>query len=127
MRASISTNVRAATNCCAPTRAIAACSAPTDRCLVRRYRQVRHRLAARFNTLGIRRMTAEIRPGIRRPDWSAVTRPAAREALLARDRSRIGLAEKWNHALQPAQDRVWRTVLELFARSGKPPHLHEIG
>jgi hypothetical protein len=71
-------------------------------------------------------MTAEIRPGIRRPDWSAVTRPAAREALLARDRSRIGLAERWNHTLEPAQDRVWRTVLELFARSGKPPHLYEI-
>jgi len=71
-------------------------------------------------------MTAEIRPGIRRPDWSAVTRPAAREALLARDRSRIGLAERWNHTLEPAQDRVWRTVLELFARSGKPPRLYEI-
>jgi hypothetical protein len=72
-------------------------------------------------------MTAEIRPGIRHPDWSAVTRPAAREALLARHRSRIGLAERWDHALEPAQDRVWRTVLELFARSGRPPHLHEIG
>ena len=69
---------------------------------------------------------AEIRPGVHRPDWSAVTRPAARAALLARDRSRMGLAERWNHALEPAQDRVWRTVLELFARSGKPPHLHEI-
>src|SRR6266851_7389211 len=72
-------------------------------------------------------MTAEIRPGIRRPDWSVVTRPRAREALLGRDRSRCGLAEKWNQALEPAQDRVWRTVLELFARSGRPPHLHEIG
>jgi hypothetical protein len=71
-------------------------------------------------------MTTEIRPGIRRPDWSAVTRPAAREALLARNRWRIGLAERWNHTLEPAQDRVWRTVLELFARSGKPPHLREI-
>ena len=71
-------------------------------------------------------MTAEIRPRIRRPDWSAVTRRAAREALLARDRSRIGLAKRWNHTLAPAQDRVWRTVLELFARSGKPPHLFEI-
>jgi len=35
-------------------------------------------------------MTAEIRPGIRRPDWSAVTRPAAREALLARDDNGYG-------------------------------------
>ena len=68
----------------------------------------------------------EIRPGIRRPDWSAVIWPAAREALLARHRSRIGLGERWNHALEPAQDRVWRAVLELFARSGRPPQLHEI-
>ena len=71
-------------------------------------------------------MTVEIRPGICRPDWSALTRPAARKALLARDCSRIGLAERWNHALEPAQDRVWRAVLELFARSGRPPQLHEI-
>src|SRR5260370_7567356 len=71
-------------------------------------------------------MTVEIRPGIRRPDWSVVTRPGAREALLGRDGARSGLAEKWRQALEPAQDRVWRTVLELFARSGRPPHLHEI-
>src|SRR5712692_10092009 len=72
-------------------------------------------------------MPAEIRPGIHRPDWSVVTRARAREALLGRDPSRFGLAEKWNQALEPVQDRVWRTVLELFARSGRPPHLHEIG
>jgi alkylmercury lyase len=70
--------------------------------------------------------TAEIRPGIHRPNWSVVTRPRAREALLGRDRSRFGLVEKWNQSLEPAQDRVWRTVLELFARLGRPPHLHEI-
>ncbi len=70
---------------------------------------------------------AEIRPGIHRPDWSVVTGPEARAALLGRDRSRTGLAEKWNQPLEPAQDRVWRTVLELFARSGRPPHLREIG
>src|SRR5260370_26347927 len=70
-------------------------------------------------------MTAEISPGIHRPDWSVVTRPGARNALLGRDRSRFGLVEKWKQPLKPAQDRVWRTVLELFARSG-PPGLHEI-
>src|SRR6266446_8116171 len=72
-------------------------------------------------------MTVEIRPGIHRPDWSVLTRPAARETLLGRDHSRLGFAEKWNQALEPEQDHVWRTVLELFARSGRPPHLHEIG
>jgi alkylmercury lyase len=71
-------------------------------------------------------MTAEIRPGIHRPDWSVVTRPGAREAMLGRDRSRSTLAEKWNQPLEPAQDRVWRAVLELFARLGRPPGLHEI-
>jgi hypothetical protein len=72
-------------------------------------------------------MAVEIRPGIHRPDWSVVTRPAAREALLGRNRSRSGLAEKWNQTLEPAQGRVWRTVLELFARSGRSPHLRDIG
>jgi alkylmercury lyase len=72
-------------------------------------------------------MTAEIRPGIHRPDLSVVTRPRAREAMVGRDRSRLGLVEKWNLALEPAQDRVWRTLLELFARLGRPPSLHEIG
>jgi alkylmercury lyase len=72
------------------------------------------------------RVTAEIRPGIHRPDWSVVTRPRARDALLGRDRSRFGLVEKWNQPLEPAQDRVWRTLLELFVRSGRPPELHEI-
>jgi hypothetical protein len=71
-------------------------------------------------------MTAEIRPGIHRPDLSVLTKPRAREAILGRDRSRLGLVEKWNQPLEPAQDRVWRTVLELFARSGRPPHLHNI-
>src|SRR5260370_3325462 len=72
-------------------------------------------------------MTVEIRPAISRPDWSVVTGPGEREARLGRDGARSGLAEKWRQALEPAQDRVWRTVLELFARSGRPPHLHEIG
>jgi alkylmercury lyase len=117
----------AAASSCAPSRAIAACSAPTDRCLVRRYKRGGRRLVVQFKPDNAVRMPAEIRPGIYRPDWSVVTRPAGREALLGRDRSRIGLAEKWDQALEPAQDRVWRTVIELFARSGKPPHLHEIG
>ena len=79
-----------------------------------------------FDLVRKSRMTAEIRPGIHRPDWSVVTRPGAREAILGRDRSRFGIVEKWNQPLEPAQDRVWRTVLELFARSARPPHLHEI-
>jgi hypothetical protein len=73
------------------------------------------------------RMTAEIRPGIHRPDWSVVTKPAAREALIGRDRVRAGPAEKWIGTLPMQADLAWRTALELFGRLGRPPYLAEIG
>jgi alkylmercury lyase len=72
------------------------------------------------------RVAAEIRPGVQRPDWSAVTKPAARDALLARDRTRAGVQEKWRHALPAPQDSLWRTVLTLFASQGRPPSVAEI-
>jgi alkylmercury lyase len=72
------------------------------------------------------RVAAEIRPGVQRPDWSAVTRPAAREALLSRDRTRAGVQEKWYHALPAQQDAVWQTVIALFAKYGRPPSLAEV-
>lgn len=71
-------------------------------------------------------MTIEIRPGIERPDWSVVTRAAAREALLARGRGRPGPVETWAVDLKASQDLVWRTTLELFARLGRPPRTAEI-
>jgi alkylmercury lyase len=118
-------NAPAAARCCGPSRVTAACSAPTAPCLVLPSRRVRHRHAVRFKQKDPR-VTAEIRPGIHRPDWSVVTKPRARRALLGRDRSRFGLADKWNQTLEPEQDRVWRMVLELFSRSGRPPRLDEI-
>ena len=72
-------------------------------------------------------MTTEIRAGARRPDWSVVTKPAARDALLGRARTRTGLPDKWSRALSTAQDIAWRTVLELFGRLGRPPSLAEVG
>ena|SRR5437016_3862199 len=72
-------------------------------------------------------MVAQIRPGIYRPDWSVVTKPVARAALMSRNRSRSRLREKWSQPLEATQDLVWRTVLELFAGFGRPPHLAEIG
>jgi alkylmercury lyase len=72
-------------------------------------------------------MAAEIRPGVHRPDWSIVTKPAAREALLGRDRRRAGPAETWIGTLPTLHDLAWRAVLELFGRLGRPPHMAEIG
>ncbi|HWE93943.1 MAG TPA: alkylmercury lyase family protein [Tepidisphaeraceae bacterium] len=76
---------------------------------------------------GESRMAAEIRPGVHRPDWSVVTMPAAREALIGRNRARAGPAEKWIATLPTPQDLAWRTVLQLFGQFGRPPHLSEIG
>lgn len=69
---------------------------------------------------------AEIRPGVFRPDWSVVTTPAARGALAGRMAARAGLAERWCHALDSDEDLVWRTVLRLYADTGRAPRSDEI-
>jgi hypothetical protein len=68
----------------------------------------------------------EIRPGVQRPDWSVVTSATARDALLARDRSRPGPVEAWSMGLPQLQDAVWRATIALFARLGRPPRWSEI-
>ena len=68
----------------------------------------------------------EIRPGVQRPDWSVVTSAAARDALLARDRSRPGPVEAWSAGLPQLHDAVWRATIALFARLGRPPRWEEI-
>ena len=73
-----------------------------------------------------REVAAEIRPGVRRPDWSAVTTPAARQALAGRSAARSGLLDMWSHALEVSEDIVWRTVLRLYAAQGRPPNVDEI-
>lgn len=69
----------------------------------------------------------EIRPGVFRPDRRAATSAAARDALDGRSAARLGLLDKWRHALAPDEDRVWRCVLERYAALGRPPSAHEIG
>ncbi len=68
----------------------------------------------------------EIRPGVFRPDWSAVTKPAAREALGGRMAARAGLLDTWSHALGADEDLVWRAVLHLYADKWRPPRLDEV-
>ena len=63
----------------------------------------------------------EIRPGVLRPDWSAITRPAARHALLGRTTARAGLLDQWSCFLDADQDLVWRTALQLYAEHGRAP------
>jgi alkylmercury lyase len=68
----------------------------------------------------------EIRPGVFCPDGSAVSTPAAREALSGRMTARAGLLEKWSHPLEESEDVVWRTVLQLYANRGRPPRPGEV-
>jgi alkylmercury lyase len=68
----------------------------------------------------------ELRPGVRRPDWSVVTQPAAREALGRHMAARSGLVEKWSRALGKTEDLVWRSIMELFPTLGRPPRVEEI-
>ena len=70
--------------------------------------------------------SVEIRPGVCRPDWSAVTTPAARHALSGRMAARAGLLDKWSQALEPNEDLVWRMALDLYAKNGRPPRASEI-
>jgi hypothetical protein len=71
-------------------------------------------------------MTIEIRPGIERPDWSAVKSAVAAEALRERDARRPGLATAWAVGLTSEQDLAWRRTLELFAALGRAPLVAEV-
>lgn len=71
-------------------------------------------------------VTTEIRPGVFRPDWSAVTLPAAREALSGRMAARAGLLKAWSQILDSDDDRVWRVLLRHYACQGRPPAVDEL-
>lgn len=68
----------------------------------------------------------EIRPGVFRPDWSVVTAPATAEAINGRAAARAAVLDRWSHALEDAEDLVWRTTLRLYADRGRPPGAEEI-
>lgn len=69
---------------------------------------------------------AEIRPGVFRPDWTAITKPAAYQALAGRIAARAGLLERWSRPLDAGLDLVWRTTLHLYADLGRAPQIDEL-
>lgn len=70
--------------------------------------------------------TVEIRPGVFRPDWSVVTNPIAREALVGRMATRASLLQRWSQVLDKNEDLVWRSLLRLYADRGRPPSQDEL-
>jgi alkylmercury lyase len=71
-------------------------------------------------------IAVELRPGVFRPDWSAVTIPTARAALRGRIAARASLLQKWAHPLTQDEDCVWQGTLRLYADLGRPPLVAEI-
>lgn len=65
--------------------------------------------------------SVEIRPGVRRPDWSVLASPQSRQALAGRLAARSGLLERWAIRLETDADLVWRTVLRFYADIGDAP------
>ncbi|MEO3432360.1 hypothetical protein [Inquilinus sp. CAU 1745] len=65
-----------------------------------------------------------LRPDVHLPDWTVVRTDAARHALGATFEA-FDMARKWS-AMGETEDRVWRTVLDLYARAGKALTLPEL-
>lgn len=68
----------------------------------------------------------EIRPGVFRPDWTAVEKPAARQALAGRIAARAGLLDRWSGKLGTDEDLAWRATLRLYADFGRAPQIADI-
>jgi mercuric reductase len=67
---------------------------------------------------------AVLRAGVHLPDWSLVQTEAGRQALDAAFRA-VDMGRKWSH-LNELEDRVWRSVLELYAEDGRAPTLSRL-
>jgi hypothetical protein len=65
-----------------------------------------------------------IRPAVSFPDWTAVTSPQAREALLAILEA-LGVDRMWRD-YTPAEDRVRVTLLRLYANAGRAPAIGDL-
>ena len=70
--------------------------------------------------------STELRPGVLRPDWTAVTTMAGREALRGRGELLQGLPRQWFDALNSKEDLIWRKCIDLFARLGRAPNFAEL-
>lgn len=66
--------------------------------------------------------TAVLRPGVVIPDWSAVEGEPARAALAAI----FAILRKAVSGLDAPEDRVWRAVQEIFARTTAVPEVRRV-
>jgi alkylmercury lyase len=79
-------------------------------------------LAAR---LGVARLSAELRAGVHRPDWSKITLPKAREVLQRRLAAHPSGVSSWA-GLDEAEDKALTAVLRYFANHGRGPSIEDV-
>lgn len=79
-------------------------------------------LAAR---LGVAPLSAELRAGVPRPDWSKITIPKAREVLLRRLAAHPSGVSDWA-GLEEAEDKALTAILRHFADHGRGPSIEHV-
>lgn len=79
-------------------------------------------LAAR---LGVAPLSAELRAGVHRPDWSKITLPKAREVLQRRLAAHPSGVNGWA-GLDVAEDKSLTAVLRYFAGHGRGPSIEDV-
>lgn len=79
-------------------------------------------LAAR---LGVAPLSAELRAGVHRPDWSRITLPKAREVLQRRLAAHPSGVNGWA-GLDEAEDKALTAVLRHFANHGRGPSMEDV-
>ncbi|WP_367268081.1 organomercurial lyase [Reyranella sp.] len=79
-------------------------------------------LAAR---LGVAPLSGELRAGVRRPDWSRMTLPKAREVLQRRLAAHPSGVDGWA-GLDEAEDKALTAILRHFADHGRGPSIEDV-
>ncbi|MBI2716986.1 MAG: hypothetical protein HYX37_21445 [Rhizobiales bacterium] len=79
-------------------------------------------LAAR---LGVAPLSAELRAGVYRPDWSRITLPKAREVMQRRLAAHPSGVNGWA-GLDEAEDKALTNVLRHFANHGRGPSIEDV-
>ncbi len=79
-------------------------------------------LAAR---LGVAPLSAELRAGVHRPDWSKITLPKAREVLQRRLAAHPSGVSAWA-GLGEAEDKALTDILRYFANHGRGPAIEDV-
>ncbi|MGH7461678.1 MAG: organomercurial lyase [Longimicrobiales bacterium] len=75
--------------------------------------------------LGVAPLSAELRAGVHRPDWSKITLPKARAVLQRRLAAHPSGVNGWA-GLDEVEDRALTAILRYFANRGRGPSMEDV-